>query len=111
MAKATPQVRDKQLFIGDAKRPICLLDSVDWSAWLETATAFRYFATGRMKVSQSYSRPLTPISVRKEKRRQGTLWYAYRRVNGQLYKRYVGKSEALTITRLDEVATDLNRVW
>ena len=39
------------------------------------------------------------------------LWYAYRRVHGVLYKRYVGKSAGLTLARLEETAVWLNEVW
>ncbi|MFO7680095.1 MAG: hypothetical protein R6X34_08590 [Chloroflexota bacterium] len=52
-----------------------------------------------------------PISLRKEQRRQVELWYAYRRVHGVLYKRYVGKSAGLTLARLEETAVWLNEVW
>jgi LuxR family transcriptional regulator, maltose regulon positive regulatory protein len=64
-----------------------------------------------MPAAGGHVRPLGPISVRKERRRQGWLWYAYRRANGQLHKVYVGTSQALTIARLDDVAADLNGRW
>ena len=49
--------------------------------------------------------------LRKEPRRQGWFWYAYLRSHGLLHKRYVGKSERLTIARLEEMATILNELW
>ncbi|MBK8989961.1 MAG: hypothetical protein IPM39_28525 [Chloroflexi bacterium] len=53
-----------------------------------------------------------PVSFRKERRRQMGLWYAYRRVHGVLYKRYVGKSVAAdALARLEETAVWLNEIW
>ena len=111
MAKSTPQVQANQLYLAPATTPSCCLDSSTWFTWLETATAFRYFSSQRLPVAHNYTRPIRPISIRKEKRRQGYLWYAYLRTNGRLHKRYLGKSTALTITRLDEVALVLNQIW
>ncbi len=53
--------------------------------------------------SDSQLQSIWPISVREEKRRHGYLWYAYIRVHGQLYRRHVGKTVALTQCKLDEV--------
>lgn len=44
------------------------------------------------------------MTLRKEKRGQANHWYAYRRVFGKLYKRYVGQSEQVTESRLLEIA-------
>lgn len=111
MAKSTPRVQANQLYLAPATTPFCRLDSPTWFTWLETAAAFRYFSQQRIPVTRNYARPIRPISVRKEKRRQGYLWYAYLRTNGRLHKRYVGKSTALTTTRLDEIALELNLIW
>lgn len=111
MAKSTPQVQANQLYLAPATTPFCRLDSPTWFAWLETAIAFGYFSPQRLSVAYDYTRPIRPISVRKEKRRQGYLWYAYLRTNGRLHKRYLGKSTALTMTRLDEIALALNLIW
>lgn len=47
--------------------------------------------------------------ARKEeiKARSGSFWYAYKRIEGKLRKRYLGKSEELTLGRLESVAYDL----
>jgi hypothetical protein len=47
--------------------------------------------------------------ARKEeiKSRSGSFWYAYKRVDGTLRKRYLGKSDELTLERLESVAYDL----
>lgn len=111
MAKSTPHVQANQLYLAPATTPFCCLDSPTWFTWLETAIAFRYFSSQRLPVAHSYTRPIHPISIRKEKRRQGHLWYAYLRTNGRLHKRYLGKSTALTTTRLDEIALVLNQIW
>lgn len=111
MAKKTSKVQRNQLYLAEDAKPVCLIDTSDWFAWLEAATSFRYHTQQQIAVAHGYTRPMRPISVRKEKRQRGYLWYAYIRTHGQLYKRYLGKSTALTQARLDEVATLLNEIW
>ena len=111
MANKTAKIQSKQLYLPESDAPLCLLGSRAWFAWLETATTFRYFSSQRLLVAHTYYRALRPISLRKEKRRQTSLWYAYLRSHGCLHKRYVGKSIALTEARLDEIATVLNQQW
>lgn len=50
--------------------------------------------------------------ARKEeiKSRSGSFWYAYKRVDGKLRKRYLGKSEELTLEKLESVAYDLAKL-
>jgi LuxR family transcriptional regulator, maltose regulon positive regulatory protein len=51
---------------------------------------------------------LPSVTVRKETVQRGTAyWYAYRRVQGKMVKRYVGRSADLTPARLEEVASAL----
>jgi hypothetical protein len=47
--------------------------------------------------------------ARKEeiKNREGQYWYAYKRIDGKLRKRYLGKSNDLTLERLEAAAYDL----
>ena len=111
MTNSTPKIQDNLLHLTTTNHSFCQVDSTEWFAWLNTATRFRYFPTCRLRINNHYSRPMQPISVRKEQRRQGFLWYAYRRVNGKLNKRYVGKTDTLTSERLDEIATELNTIW
>lgn len=47
------------------------------------------------------------MSLRRETRSGRNYWYAYRRVFGQLNKRFVGQSEGVTEKRLLEVARSL----
>jgi LuxR family maltose regulon positive regulatory protein len=111
MTKTTPKVQHNQLYLPHTTQPHCPMDSAAWFAWLAEATSFRYYSTSSLPVTARVSRPMQPISVRKEKRHRGFLWYAYWRVHGQLNKRYVGRTNTLTITRLDQVAGELNTVW
>jgi chromosome segregation ATPase len=50
--------------------------------------------------------------ARKEeiKSRSGSFWYAYKRVDGKLRKRYLGKSNELSLERLESAAYDLDKV-
>jgi LuxR family transcriptional regulator, maltose regulon positive regulatory protein len=111
MAKTTPKVQRKQLRLNGEESPLCDLDSPAWFAWLAVNTSFRHFSQQRKTVASHITLPMRPISVRKEKRRRGYIWYAYIRTYGLLHKRYVGKSESLTADRLDEIAAHLNEIW
>ncbi|HEX7737783.1 MAG TPA: LuxR C-terminal-related transcriptional regulator [Ktedonobacteraceae bacterium] len=49
------------------------------------------------------------LTLRKEARaRQGEYWYAYRCQNRRTVKRYAGRTGDLTITRLEEIASEIN---
>jgi LuxR family maltose regulon positive regulatory protein len=51
---------------------------------------------------------LPSVTVRKETVQRGTAyWYAYRRVQGKMVKRYAGRSSDLTLARLEESASVL----
>ncbi len=91
--------------------PVCAVDSSAWFVWLETATTFRYFSSQRYDWYHGHGPLFAPVSFRKEQRRRGWLWYAYRRVHGVLHKRYVGKSDGLTAVKLEETAMQLNEIW
>lgn len=68
-----------------------------WPAWLATHTAFAF---------QGQQGKLTLL---KEKRARGEegYWYAYRSQNGRTGKRYLGRSQDLSIARLEEIASTL----
>ncbi|GHO96339.1 hypothetical protein KSF_063870 [Reticulibacter mediterranei] len=69
-----------------------------WLAWLETVSSFSF-----------QSRSGANCTVRKEAvQRGGTYWYAYRRSNGRMLKRYLTRTTELTPARLEEVALILN---
>jgi hypothetical protein len=111
MAKTTPKVRDHHLFCYPDPAPFCALDSAEWFVWLETAVSFRYFSGQRHDVYNGNGPLFAPVSLRKERRRRGWLWYGYRRVYGVLHKRYVGRSVDLTRELLEKTALVLNEIW
>jgi LuxR family maltose regulon positive regulatory protein len=73
------------------------VDSSQWLPWLVAHTAFYFEST------------VGTFTARKELRSGGWYWYAYRRQQGRLSKRYLGKSEELTGARLVEVAEQLDQ--
>lgn len=110
MAQRTPKVMANQLYLPDGTEPVCAVESLTWFDWLHEAQTFRYYSQQRHNVIRGHGPAFAPISLRKEKRRRGCLWYAYRRSYRVLHKRYVGRSEALTRDRLEEIARALNEV-
>lgn len=69
-----------------------------WQPWLETISSFSF-----------QSRSGASCTVRKEAvQRGGSYWYAYRRNNGHMLKRYLARTTDLTPGRLEEVAIILN---
>lgn len=71
------------------------LPSPGWVAWLAQHAQFHFQGAGGH------------FSARKEQRRGGDYWYAYRRRDGKLHKAYLGKSAELTPARLEAAAADL----
>jgi LuxR family maltose regulon positive regulatory protein len=69
-----------------------------WWRWLEAETT-RSFA---------FHGPSGHFTARKASRRGTTYWTAYRKVAGQLFSIYLGKSPALSAERLENVAAQLN---
>jgi hypothetical protein len=73
------------------------LDSPEWFAWLNTLGSFHF--TGK----QGH------FTGRSERKKHGDMyWYAYRKVNQKLYKRYLGTAEKLTRASLEETALALH---
>lgn len=90
-----PVLRDGQLGL-TGQSPITV-DSQAWFAWLAQATRFCYQPT-----SSTFR-----LTLRKEKRRHGYYWYAYLKSDGKLHNAYVGRTEALTSQKLQQVFTQL----
>jgi LuxR family maltose regulon positive regulatory protein len=69
-------------------------DGDDWLAWLEQHRAFAFHGRSGQ------------INVLKERRRRGGdgYWYGYRRHGERMRKRYIGRSEQLSMERLEEIA-------
>jgi len=68
-------------------------DEPEWFVWLDAITSFRFLGQHGQ------------LTVRKEARQRGEqYWYAYRRVGEQMAKRYLGRTKALTVAHLEEIA-------
>ena len=95
MARASAQVHGATLVVAAHDAPIAV-GTAAWFAWLETATAF------------GFTSPSGSFSARKERRaRGGWYWKAYRTANGRLHRAYLGKTEDLTLDRLNHAASAL----
>jgi LuxR family maltose regulon positive regulatory protein len=65
-----------------------------WQEWLERVPSFAF-----------QSKDGHRFTARKEARaRGGTYWVAYRKIGGKLTHTYIGRSEDITLTRLEQVA-------
>lgn len=82
--------------LSDAKRREVLRMTIEgpvWFAWLDEVSSFAFHG-------QSGS-----FTARKETKQRGAVyWYAYRKREGKLAKKYLGKTADLTFARLEEVA-------
>src|SRR5438876_7275241 len=67
-------------------------------SWLETASTFAFV---------SGSGTFTARREQSGHKRGGWYWKAYRKQHGKLSSRYLGKSETVTLARLQAVAQDL----
>jgi hypothetical protein len=78
-------------------------DSQDWFTWLAKHTSF-YFkgehghCTARREEKKK----------RDEEQPSLWYWYAYRKAYGRQHKRYLGSTDAVTVAKLEEVATELH---
>src|SRR5438270_9686118 len=82
----------------DGQVQVLTVDTAAWFAWLETASTFSY-------LSETGS-----FTARREQaghKRGGWYWKAYRKQHGKLSSRYLGKSESITLARLQMVARAL----
>jgi LuxR family maltose regulon positive regulatory protein len=86
-----PIVRDNFLQAGITPIPV---GSPSWFEWLSTAKKF------------SFKSPRGNFVAQCEKRRNKAYWYAYRRA-GKLTKIYLGKTEELTLERLEQACISL----
>src|SRR5205809_1136654 len=95
-----PQVKDAQLLLRDATGTLLStipIDSAEWYGWLQDHT----------HQSFSYQTPTGAITLRREQQRRGSYWYAYQSQRGKVHKAYAGKSEHLSLERLQTVAATL----
>jgi len=100
MARSIPTARDGSLHQHTAQGisldPITV-GTAAWYSWLEQHRSFCFEA-----------HRLT-FTARKEQRPGGWYWYAYRRSQGKLHSVYLGKTEELTLERLNTTAEALER--
>jgi len=73
-------------------------DSAEWFSWLERLKSFHF--SGRVG----------HFTARKEKKQRGTkgYWYAYRKSGERQYRRYLGTTDKLTISRLEEISGQIH---
>jgi LuxR family transcriptional regulator, maltose regulon positive regulatory protein len=95
----TPTVQGETLvYQQDGQEQFLTVDTAAWFAWLETTSTFSFVSeTGR-------------FTARREQaghKRGGWYWKAYRKQHGKLSSHYLGKSEAVTLARLQTAAQAL----
>ena len=95
----TPTIQGKTLvYRQDGQEQVLTVGTAAWFAWLETASTFSF-------VSETGG-----LTARREQaghKRGGWYWKAYRKQHGKLSSRYLGKSETLTLARLQSVSQAL----
>ena len=92
-SKATDFVESNVLYTEDEFTGIRLSEPA-WSMWLEDSTGFYY------RHDQG------SFTARKQHHRRGYFWYAYKRINGKLHKKYLGMRENVTAQRLADLASE-----
>ena len=100
MAHSTPIVKiDTLFYYQNGQQRTLKVGTPEWYTWLNNSPTFAF--------SSEYG----SFTARKEtsgNRRGGEYWKAYRTRNGKLHRAYLGKSEALTLERLNEIALVLD---
>jgi hypothetical protein len=75
------------------------LDSAEWFAWV----------ANEQNCSFHYRHAEGEFTARKERKQRGhAYWVAYRQFKNRLYKRYLGKPDALTAAHLMAVAAEIS---
>jgi predicted ATPase/DNA-binding CsgD family transcriptional regulator len=100
MARQLPRIENQLLRLPETAGPAAgaiEVESAAWYAWL----------ADEQNPSFTFTNAVGTCTVRRERRRRGQYWYAYRRRAGKLYKRYVGKTDELTLDRLNAAADAL----
>src|SRR5215472_11491915 len=95
----TPTVQHETLvYQQGGQEQVLTVGTPSWFAWLETASTFSFVSERDL------------FTARREQsghKRGGWYWKAYRKQHGKLSSRYLGKSETLTLARLQAVAQAL----
>jgi LuxR family transcriptional regulator, maltose regulon positive regulatory protein len=101
MTSTPPLIEGHTLTYQQCGQPAHLLvDTSAWYAWLRNASTFTF---------HSEQGTFTARKEHAGSRRGGQYWKAYCRRHGKLYRVYLGKSEQLTLERLNTVAALLAR--
>jgi LuxR family maltose regulon positive regulatory protein len=97
MARTTPVVQGEILtWYVDAHERQIRVGTPAWYAWLEEVSTFAFLGS------------MGTFTARKEPKSLGrAYWRAYRKRNGKLHRAYLGKSEDITLERLNAVAVVL----
>ena len=74
------------------------IDTAAWLVWLDTVSSFCYSSPAH----------LYRLTLRREKRRQQSYWYAYCKIDAKLHNVYVGKTAQLTQARLEQACRQLS---
>src|SRR5438270_10412398 len=99
MTKMTPVVRgDRLIYQQDEHEQVLAVETPAWFAWLATASTFAF---------TSDNGTFTARKERAGNQRGGWYWKAYRTQHGKHFSLYLGKTETLTLERLNEVARSL----
>lgn len=94
--RSTPKVVSGYLYTNDTYTGT-VVNTPAWFAWLRLGQTF-YYETKE-----------GAFTARCEQRRNGSFWYAFRRLKGHLHKRYLGAGAKLTSEVLDKVAAELSK--
>src|SRR5215472_10937489 len=95
----TPTVEGDTLVCRQGEQEhVLIVGTAAWFAWLENASTFSF-------VSAAGS--FTARHERSGHKRGGRYWKAYRKRHGKLFSHYLGKSEDLTLERLQAAAQAL----
>ena len=74
-----------------------MIEGPAWFAWLDEVSSFAFHGQ-----RGSY------LARKETKQRGAVYWYAYRKTQGKLAKKYLGKTADLTMARLEDVASVLH---
>src|SRR5215470_6586942 len=94
VVRRLPFVADQSLHLLEEPSDPILVGSEAWYCWL----------AAEQHPSFAFRNPLGTFTVQRERRRQQWYWYLYHKHEGKLRKAYVGKTEEMTLQRLNAVA-------
>ncbi|MFM5956088.1 MAG: hypothetical protein ACKOQ2_02785, partial [Dolichospermum sp.] len=97
-AKADHKAIDTDIHLETDNGNLIKIDSDSWFQWLGENASFKF--TAGFGGEDSYR-------ARKEVLGGVVYWYAFKKVNGKLHKRYIGKPHEVTHNRLCEVAKSI----